>query len=91
MRKLLAVFLVLCVVVGCDSPEVIRTNNAKELRDGGEVVGTLPDGREVRRYRIERENASDHWVYVVGDTVTVNRVERHGKPSTHHTEVYSEL
>lgn len=34
-----------------------------------------------------RNRLHDHWVYVVGDTVTVNHAEQHGKATQNHVEV----
>jgi len=49
------VMFLLCFVVGCTShndPTVMSANKAT-LAEKGEFVGTLPDGRQISRYKIE--------------------------------------
>lgn len=74
-------FVTMFVLMGCEpTPEATRLANQTSLKSGGFLVGTLPDGREVRGYRVN--NPADphiHWVYVVGNDVTVNRTQRQGK------------
>jgi hypothetical protein len=85
----------LCCMVGCEDPTDARhkaadAHNETELKSGGTLIGTLPDGREVRCYAIHLKSGRscrDHWVYVVGNTQTVNYSETHGKSqTTHHVQ-----
>lgn len=54
MKKLLLLGLLL--LAGCDKPEELIANNNKELKSGGVVIGTFPDGRQIRSYRIRHPN-----------------------------------
>lgn len=85
-------FVCLFCLVGCEdqnSPEVVEANKLA-LSQEGFLIGTLPDGREVRQYRIDRGQSDDHFIYVVkdGDSVTTNRSESRGKTSVNRTEVF---
>lgn len=68
--KLYSLFL-LILLAGCDSQETINTKNQKTFASGGEVVGSLPDGRVITRYQIYNNLQASHWVYTVGNDVTV--------------------
>lgn len=88
IRVVLTVAALSCV--GCtqhDDPAVMAHNRG-QLATSGVVVGVLPDGRRVVRYCLDMgTDLHDHWVYVVGDTVTVNHAEQHGKATQNHVEV----
>ena len=74
---------------GMDHPDVISANK-EHLSTNGEVVGKLPDGREVVRYKIGMGTGNyAHWIYVVKDstTITLNHTVTHGKSSSNHVEV----
>lgn len=79
----------LIALAGCsgpDSPEV-KALNKDVLSGPGDYIGTLPNGQDVVRYEINRgDNLHNHFIYVVGDTVTVNRSESQGKSSVNRTE-----
>ncbi len=80
--KLLASVLCLALL-GCadmDSPEVVALNKAS-LSGNGKYVGTLPDGRAVRMYEIDRGDNPTHYLYVAGDDVTINRTEGKTRPT----------
>jgi hypothetical protein len=82
---------VLCIfLTGCTTytPEEVTSINNTTLSSGGERVGTLSDGRELRRYEIYNEGRHNHWVYVVGDAVTVNKTVRQGKVTSNRVEVF---
>lgn len=67
-------WVLLLLFAGC-SEEATRRINAENLAKNGQLVGKLSDGRSVTCYRIARPGGRyDHWLYVVGDTVTVNSV-----------------
>lgn len=75
--KLIFAFLIV-LICGCkdsNDPRVIK-NNKLTLSQNGEEIGILPDGRKVFRYRIDMgDYHSDHWIYVVEKSITVNREE----------------
>lgn len=87
--KSLWVFVLCIFLTGCTTytPEQVRSFNDTNLSSGGELIGTL-NGKELRRYRIFNPNMHDHYVYVVGDAVTVNRTIQHGKTTSNTVEVY---
>lgn len=87
MSKYITLAGVLCILIGCVDRAEVQRENATALSADGELVGTLPDGREVRRYCLEDFALNKHWVYVVGSTVTVNRTLQKGKITEHHVEV----
>lgn len=80
----------LLVLMGCntryDDPTVVAINQHR-LAGQGDTVGTLPDGRKVIRYPIDMGTAHSHWIYVVDNTITVNRTESHGKTTSNHVDV----
>lgn len=67
MRYLILI-LCLSTLIGCQSNP---KENAQTLRSGGQLIGQLPDGRNLYRYEITYY-ADTHYVYVVGDDVTMN-------------------
>lgn len=85
--------LLVLLLAGCgdtrnaDDPTVLK-EQAEALAKEGEVVGRLPDGREILRYRIERGMSHDHYIYITGNTITVNRDVPSGKTSYNHVEVF---
>jgi hypothetical protein len=79
------------VMLGCtrsDSPSVVRENR-ENLAGPGFLVGVLPDGRNVVRYRIDMGSDNDHWIYVVDGTATVstNHTDNIGKTSYNSVQV----
>ena len=73
-----------------NDPKIV-SENKQMIAGGGEVVGTLPDGREVRRIRLNMgSNLHDHWIYVVSgtETVTMNHEVSEGKTTTGESEVF---
>jgi hypothetical protein len=70
MRKFILVALLLVACVGCgDNTHEIRNH----LGTMGTVIGTLPDGRDVRRYDINYGAfGRTHYVYVVDSTTSVS-------------------
>lgn len=95
MKKLIVFFcfviaISLFAISGCTvhNDPAIMSSNKSVLAGNGEEVGTLPDGRKLVRYRLAMgSNIHDHWVYVVGNTITINRTESHGKTSSNHVDV----
>jgi hypothetical protein len=85
-------FLILfCLLIaGCGTPHndpAIMAQNRVTLSGKGEQVGTLPDGREIRRYYINMGKLHDHWIYVTNDTITINRTISQGKTTFNHVSV----
>lgn len=82
--------LAVCFIflVGCESsksPNVVNKNVAT-LKDQGEKIGTLPDGRSIYRYEIKRGALdSSHWIYVVSDGSSVTNNSHVNKAN--HVEV----
>lgn len=66
----------------------VKLQNKSMLASEGEYIGTLPDGRKVVRYGISMGSHSSHWIYVAGDSATVNRSERQGKTTVNRVEVF---
>lgn len=91
-------FLTVAFFPGCgwrtpDDPSVLMENRIALAKDG-EVIGRLPDGREVRCWEIERGGGPgehNHFIYVVtgepADSVTANKNVKHGKTTVNHVEV----
>lgn len=84
----LLLLLTLCLV-GCDDRKTfnaLQAENQAALKNP-ELVGVTEQGREVKRYIINNPDYADgasvhehpHWVYIVGDTISVNYMETHGK------------
>lgn len=84
MKKLVVFILIL--FCGCDSAATIRNRNQTTLNSGGEVIGTLPDGRVITRYEIKCYS-DNHWVYVVGNSSTNSYSTSNGDKSISHVEV----
>lgn len=78
---------------GCGSTDYakIEAQNKEHLATEGYLVGKLPDGRTVTRYKVETGSNPDHWIYVTNNTITINRSIEHsdGENSTtyHYVEV----
>jgi len=88
--KKLSILCFVALFIGCTphNDPTIMSNNKAVLAGDGETVGTLPDGRRVVRYRLDMgSEIKDHWVYVVDNTITINRTELHGKISSNHVDV----
>lgn len=65
MNKILPTLLIL--VLGCNSPDSksVKYSNEVHLAGHGDYVGTLPDGRVIKRYAIDRGSLEhDHYIYV---------------------------
>jgi hypothetical protein len=90
IRVFLILISILCLLVGCSdsvtNPATLKAENQVALQKP-EVVGTTDDGQEVKRYKVNNPEYADgcaphdypHYIYVVGATVTVNKMERYGK------------
>lgn len=94
MAMLSGAFMMFCI--GCsfqtyDDPAVKLANKAI-LAEKGEFVGTLPDGRQISRYRIGMGNSHPHWIYVIdsGTITTMNHTESSGKNTISKVEVFIE-
>lgn len=93
---LLSIVLVTCLLVGC-APDahdwaVNAMVNEATLKTNGDYMGTLPDGREVRRYRIENARYYPHYVYVVkgAATQTTNHLVTAGKTTYNQVDVVAQ-
>ena len=82
MKKfiLALVFVTFC---GCQkqlSKEELAAYNKNNLSEEGQLIGKLPDGREVVMYTIYHGGPA-HYIYVVkgSESVTVNTTIRRGK------------
>ncbi len=86
--KSLILSVIMCIsLVGCSTEQERLQINNTTLSSDGEFVGTFKDGTELRRFEIYN-SGHNHWVYVVGKAVTVNRIEHHGKTSSNRVEVF---
>ncbi len=88
-------FSITSSLIGCNQSDIssYREANLKSHKDyninslsqGGEEVGVLPDGRKVIRYSVllpsTSPDASQHYIYVVDGSVTLNRRVSVGKYS----------
>ena len=80
----------LFTISGCTphNDPAIMSSNKSVLAGNGEEVGVLPDGRKLVRYRLSMgSNIRYHWVYIVDNTITINRTESHCKTSSNHVDV----
>lgn len=88
MRKLSLILI--CLTIGCTShtdPSVQNINH-QTLSQQGEFVGELPDGRKVYRWKIEMGSSyNDHWLYSVGESITINKDVRQGKTTANEVEI----
>ncbi len=98
-RKLMGIGLALALT-GCDEESVRQTTlyntttTKSSLASDGIVIGTLRDGREVRRYDLlfnkpDRTYTEYHHVYVIDGMATMsdNHRVRHGKSTYDKVEV----
>lgn len=95
-RLLILALLSMLTVTGCSRQVTIedidkaQAYSARQLKSDGLLMGTLPDGREVRGYCLDNphDNRSYHWVYVVEDasSTTVNRQVASGKTIVNRVE-----
>ena len=86
MNKKILILLFL-LFLGCDdvSESDLSIKNEKTLKRGGEYVGTLPDGRKITRYEIDRGCCKhNHWIYIVSGSISINSTETIGK-TTHNS------
>ncbi len=75
------------VLAGCSGdPQERAAANQAELASAGEIIGKLPDGREVHRYWIQMQYGEYDRLYVVegSKTTSTNWTVRRGK--THYTQ-----
>ncbi len=91
LLSLLVIATAGCYIKGANDPEIIAENQAT-LKGEPDVVGKLPDGRVIYRYRINMgTNNHAHWIYIVekSDVVTNNRLvdESDGENTTTFSEV----
>ncbi len=92
-------FFITSSLIGCNQLDISsyheanlkrhKDYNINSLSQGGEEVGVLPDGRKIIRYSVllpsTSHDASQHYIYVVDGSVTLNRRVSVGKYS--HNEV----
>ena len=75
-----------------DHPEIIEKNRVT-LSTNGTLIGNLPDGRDVRLYKIDRGNYRDHYIYVIdgAKTTSLNMPYKEGKQTKNQTVITAEL
>lgn len=92
MKKYLLLIPILIALAGCgkvSDPEV-RAANKENLSTEGFYIGTLPDGRTVKYYYIDRGSGNyPHFIYVVSDnsSTSTNFTQSAGKTSFNQTIV----
>lgn len=88
---LLAIIALSVTFVGCTPSErEVPGINAQSLQQEGSVVGTLPDGRDVKRWSVWSPDGNHvHYIYVVeaATSVSTNRLEAQGKTQVNRTDV----
>lgn len=76
MKKVIALFIILSAFVlsGCGpSQNEVPAVNREYLAASGEVVGTLPDGREVKRWGVWSASGNYwHTIYVVDGATSIS-------------------
>lgn len=85
MKKLITIILAAIILSGCDNSDAYIASgirNKQRIDTGGEVIGNLPDGREIKRIVLEVPGLRNQFIYIVDNatTVTVNK-ETGGKHS----------
>lgn len=81
-------FLLLFCLGGCETQQQADLTSRATLKSGGDYIGALPDGRKIYRYELDRANSSyNHYIYVVGNTISVNTSEKQGKNTVHRVTV----
>lgn len=74
------------ILSGCISREEAKIINERTLSSKGELVGKLPDGRNVLRWEIWSESGKvRHTVYVVDQATTIS--DNYAKSKTNKTNV----
>lgn len=78
MRQLAAALFVLALSCGCTTISP-TDSNARELSSGGQLIGTLQDGREIRAYRVlyvyaDGKATRTDYLYVISDPRAVSVV-----------------
>lgn len=76
MRQLAAALFVLVLSCGCTTISP-TDSNARELSSGGQLIGTLQDGREIRAYRVmyvyaDGKATRTDYLYVISDPRAVS-------------------
>lgn len=90
MKLLTAAFLSILLLSSCSDSERATANNF----NNPETVGTLSDGRVVKRSEVERGGLNySHWIYYVEQpngetTISNNFAVQHGKTSSSHAVIY---
>lgn len=85
---LVFVLLTWLIIRTTSTPPDANKNQAA-LKTGGELVGTLPDGRDIKRIMVDPGyGKSDHTIYIVDGTTTIttNRLEAAGKTLVNRVE-----
>lgn len=72
--KLLTVIIFIILLCGCTGPDdpLVLQKNIDTLKGEGQYIGTLKDGRKVIRFKIDRGNNHDHYIYVIDRSITTN-------------------
>lgn len=88
LRKTVLLAVLFAFFLGCKGPSdpEIRAQNARTIAEGGDVIGTLPDGRTIRCCRINRGMSEDHYIYIVegASSVTTNFTVSNDDTTTHY-------
>ena len=79
-------------IKNAEHPEILEKNRAT-LSTDGTVMGNLPDGRQVRLYKIDRGNERPHYIYVIdrANTTSFNMDYKQDKQTRSQTVVTAEL
>jgi uncharacterized protein YceK len=89
--KIILSLAVVALLSGCGpSRTEVPGINERDLARPGERVGTLPDGREVKRWEVYSPSGNYvHYIYVVENatSISTNRLESQGKTQVNKTDV----
>jgi hypothetical protein len=86
--KLLSLLLIPFLLVGCsDEYDAEQKAATKASMESPENIGVLPNGKTLKRIKIDRGDKHDHFVYFVDETVTINYAVPQGKTTANQVTV----
>lgn len=86
--KLLPLLLVPFLLMGCsDEYDADEKAATKASMESPEIIGVLPNGKTLKRIKIERGDQLDHFVYLVDETITINHAVPFGKTTVNQVTV----